>query len=602
MACFERIKAAILRGMDRSRAVFMHLDFPAPVREHFNHKNPFHPRARAIKALALQLMPRFEAPDAGTESDEEALMDEPEGLAQLRGPAVRRAHKALALAMLRAKLLERARIPAIGSGSVAIADLQAVWPSLDNVLVVGVTAWELICDVFEHSTPLRTWTLYGVWRFRDQGTLLASARCNGVDWEGDAEAPNAAQRAPVEAVPSAALVAFLSRHQMAELALPLARHLGCTNPEQLLLVREDDLRRLPDAGVHLSDEAKEVLRSLRGDMLQELQCSGCSRTAALARFSPCNHSARLCAACAPAAPGGGICVECRQPSTLVLPPTDECLFCADLFTAPEIFRFPCGHPGHFLCIADAVGCIRDAIGDRHSGRLPLRCQMCRVENPAIQPLPLAPASLRPLIRRSRHLLYNPIALPLTVAEFQRFEEWHHEAEGTALRCPLCNLIVRVGPPPPPAAAAATAQRIDCPECRQPFCRNHRTVWHEGRSCAEEDAAHAGEDAATRAAINATSKPCPNCAVAVTHYRGHACHHIMPGGGCPGVLLGGVRCGAHWCYSCRGGWPCQREACTPYCRDGGCDCPTCPDCRPEQPCWACDGHCPACNPPPVRRRR
>jgi len=65
--------------------------------------------------------------------------------------------------------------------------------------------------------------------------------------------------------------------------------------------------------------------------------------------------------------------------------------------------------------------------------------------------------------------------------------------------------------------------------------------------------------ATDAFINATTKACPNqaCRLRVTHYHGHACHHIMPTPfcyacqsyscshgkkGCPG-------CGLHFCYRC-----------------------------------------------------
>ena len=64
---------------------------------------------------------------------------------------------------------------------------------------------------------------------------------------------------------------------------------------------------------------------------------------------------------------------------------------------------------------------------------------------------------------------------------------------------------------------------------------------------------------TDAYINATTKACPNqaCRLRVTHYHGHACHHIMPTPfcdscqsyscghgkrGCPG-------CGLHYCYRC-----------------------------------------------------
>jgi hypothetical protein len=43
-------------------------------------------------------------------------------------------------------------------------------------------------------------------------------------------------------------------------------------------------------------------------------------------------------------------------------------------------------------------------------------------------------------------------------------------------------------------------------------------------------------------INATTKKCPHCGNRLTHYHGHACHHISPQGGCP-------HCKHHFCYSC-----------------------------------------------------
>ena len=43
-------------------------------------------------------------------------------------------------------------------------------------------------------------------------------------------------------------------------------------------------------------------------------------------------------------------------------------------------------------------------------------------------------------------------------------------------------------------------------------------------------------------ITATTKPCPSCNMRVTHWHGHSCHHIQPGGGCP-------NCREPFCYKC-----------------------------------------------------
>ena len=77
------------------------------------------------------------------------------------------------------------------------------------------------------------------------------------------------------------------------------------------------------------------------------------------------------------------------------------------------------------------------------------------------------------------------------------------------------------------------------------------------------------------------KNCPKCNGGVVHYRNHGCHHIGFGGGC---------CGHHWCYVCRGPFPCAK--CSLMCNDH-CGCLLCPDCRPGLPCANCWG-CPSCR--------
>lgn len=80
---------------------------------------------------------------------------------------------------------------------------------------------------------------------------------------------------------------------------------------------------------------------------------------------------------------------------------------------------------------------------------------------------------------------------------------------------------------------------------------------------------------------AMSKPCPFCATPIAHYKNHGCHHIKPGGGCPG-------CNKHFCYSCLGyrgtgdTWQGCPNGCELFCHEG-CDCPICPDCRPGESC-------------------
>ncbi len=119
--------------------------------------------------------------------------------------------------------------------------------------------------------------------------------------------------------------------------------------------------------------------------------------------------------------------------------------------------------------------------------------------------------------------------------------------------------------------------------------------------------------ATDGFILATSKVCPTCEVPVTHFHGHACHHIVPGGGCP-------NCQKPFCYKCLStgeenyratgqpaicqcaGWStfCEDNAIydnlelEPYPKDRRCGCAICNECSAGNPCEQCDGDCVVCR--------
>ena len=98
-----------------------------------------------------------------------------------------------------------------------------------------------------------------------------------------------------------------------------------------------------------------------------------------------------------------------------------------------------------------------------------------------------------------------------------------------------------------------------------------------------------DDEVTVDLLQRTSKPCPSCQTPISHYKGHACHHIKPGGGCPG-------CHHHFCYVCLFDsgltWTGCPNRCPPFCNDV-CGCPRCPDCVPGHSCASCQG-CQVCN--------
>lgn len=117
--------------------------------------------------------------------------------------------------------------------------------------------------------------------------------------------------------------------------------------------------------------------------------------------------------------------------------------------------------------------------------------------------------------------------------------------------------------------------------------------------AAADASRQAEEAAFAQQVlhmaKAGIKYCPQCGCPGTHPRGHACHHISPGTGCP-------NCGTHYCFVCLGAFAgrmqfaCMR-GCPAFCSDL-CDCIPCSECRPGRGgnCTGCAGSssCPSCS--------
>ena len=158
-----------------------------------------------------------------------------------------------------------------------------------------------------------------------------------------------------------------------------------------------------------------------------------------------------------------------------------------------------------------------------------------------------------------------------------------------------------------SCACGIKQREEMAQC--PHCS------HEWDLHAQSQPGYA--DRATIAYIQLTTKRCPNraCAERISHFHGHACHHISPStNGCP-------RCHTHWCYVCRRihsrggqpGQPYQRNLLCPhgssYCsnhniaanlvqfpypHDRRCGCTICSHCRPGRPCEQCEGTCVVCT--------
>ena len=91
----------------------------------------------------------------------------------------------------------------------------------------------------------------------------------------------------------------------------------------------------------------------------------------------------------------------------------------------------------------------------------------------------------------------------------------------------------------------------CTSCRQPY---HGELPAGVANCVEFHARQDADEASTTY-TRETSKACPVCGTATSHFHGHACHHIAPTRRIPGRRgqtrnVGGcLNCGTHWCFRC-----------------------------------------------------
>jgi len=211
----------------------------------------------------------------------------------------------------------------------------------------------------------------------------------------------------------------------------------------------------------------------------------------------------------------------------------------------------------------------------------------------------------------------PTPTTLTVEEVSKLHSFEVEAsipEHLRIWCPSCHLINLL---PEPMPAPSRMQRLAwwLRLKKRPVVADMQCAYcdHSWDPRAEEGD-NSYNERATAAFIRLTSQPCPNpqCKQRISHFHGHACHHISPStDGCP-------NCHQHFCYVClrRHGTPgggyhrnprcrhgssyCKEEGIhrhlrhTPYPHDRRCGCPICSYCRPSQPCPQCDGSCVVCK--------
>lgn len=152
------------------------------------------------------------------------------------------------------------------------------------------------------------------------------------------------------------------------------------------------------------------------------------------------------------------------------------------------------------------------------------------------------------------------------------------------------------------------KQVNCTKCSHRFCLRCNVTWVRGHDCIKEET-----ESLSQRFIEATSKKCSveSCFAYNSHFHGHGCHHIR----CPG-------CATDQCFQCgsteqnnreqrgsrsrckcpKGVWHtfCNSSDIEsnivhlPYPHDKRCGCCICPDCRPGQPCSACNGSCVVCR--------
>ncbi|KNC46665.1 uncharacterized protein AMSG_03102 [Thecamonas trahens ATCC 50062] len=305
-------------------------------------------------------------------------------------------------------------------------------------------------------------------------------------------------------------------------------------------------------------------------------CVLCLDAPANALNYPCGH-AFLCMTCARTFrdDNGEICNNCREPAQLTAIVTElTCSVCFVDYDASELLGL--GECGHLMCVNCSIAIVRVALGDVNE-QFPLQCPC--IDGETRCPSVVAAESVHNLLRLSTRVL--PHGEALSRDEYDKFIRFNDIAaiplaQRTYCINPACGglLVLDNGCETDPTT------RMECLYCDASWCYGC-SVDHPDMTCAEWAAAAHGTDDATRDYIESTSKLCPSpgCGMRWVHYRGHRCHHLNPGRGCPG-------CGWEGCVACLGPWPCR--SCSTYC-DANCDCPPCPDCVPNvSHCNLCSG--------------
>ena len=394
---------------------------------------------------------------------------------------------------------------------------------------------------------------------------------------------------------------------------------------------------------------KKSSLKVKTDEREEHICAHCHRELALVVNYPCNHK-WLCDGCTTTyrSKHNDTCPapECNQPSTL-MDDTQSHQLMDDNNNRIHLLQAPTPTPvkltcdccyedwvstyvvqssvdcQHNFCVGCLVQAVRTSFGDPpkfEGGGL-----ICQVPD---CPAHMSPSNFRTLRLLSEKVLPHRridselAQTPLTEAEARKYDRFVKEQmippknyNNTLLRRVYCldphctgqdeegNLLVQ------DTGENRNINKYECLFCSKEMCvgccNNDMDLvvveWHGGLSCesakTQRNRANIENLDKSKLLIDATTKKCPNCPARVSHYHGHACHHI-------GYNQGGCNnCKTDWCYrSGKVRSECQCGICDSECSnvdivnniditsgwpvDQRCGCQICPDCRFGVGCPAC----------------
>ena len=395
-----------------------------------------------------------------------------------------------------------------------------------------------------------------------------------------------------------------------------------------------------------STEKEKHMAQIRA--MKGLECAHCHNNVATSINMDCGHCI-LCSECTATyrARQGPKCPvpDCNKKSTIkeMAPTLTTCFICYQGWESSCIFRptsggSECESSGetkgqstvddgrcdHLICVACMVDSVRLALREKSmfhtfenkqglvSGlKCPMYASGCRaiVFEQDISRLRSVSARVLPDSRSDNG------TLPLTIEENNKFKRFIYEARIPVVQRLYCinrkcmdhagfrrlNDMAQDMTQKPPSL-------FKCHWCATKMCTKCKRPWHPNTmDCAK---ASQEKESVTQRNISATTKPCPKCNFRVSHWHGHACHHISPSTrGCPS-------CHTHWCYSCGTAGKKSPGYCnsSPKCRlncvstdvvnhlstvtgwptDQRCGCAVCPTCRPGKKCATCNGSCVVCK--------